>query len=125
MAPALSPHSTSTVSSTSIANATSVSARPGPRAWEALPAIAYGFVTYPLTPTKTVRRQSRQTPLGNGGVGHFGPNSLSTLREEPETELMLDDIEYSEQATLEIGDEVYAFEKLVPETRNGAVWYRG
>lgn len=126
MAPALSSHSTSTVSSTSAANAANVSARPGPRAWEALPAIAYGFVTYPLTPTKTVRRQSRQAPLTNGGTSHHGLNGLGTLREEPEMELPLDDtLEYSEQATLEIGDEIYAFEKLVPETRNGSVWYRG
>lgn len=123
MAPALPSHLTPSTPASTITNGASVSSRPGPRVWEALPAIAYGFVTYPLTPTKNVRRQSRQV---NGVNGHLGPNGLGTLREEPETDIHLDDaFEYSEQATLEIGDEIYAFEKLVPESRNGSVWYRG
>lgn len=104
---------------------TLASQRPGPRAWEALPAIAYGFVTYPLTPTKPLRRQSRLSPSANGH-SQSGHNGLSTLREEPEIDQSFEDaLQYTEQATLEIGDEVYAFEQLVPETRNGSVWYRG
>lgn len=128
MAPALA--SSTSHSSAALSTATSSGAYPprtGPRTWEALPAIAYGFVIYPLTPAKPVRRQSRSTPLVNGaGSSGLAPNGLSTLREEPETELQFEDAnEYSEQATLEIGDEVYAFEKLVPETRGAPVWYRG
>jgi len=99
--------------------------RPGTHVWEALPAIAYGFVTYPLTPSKPLRRQSRLATSSNGGH-YVGPNGLHTLREETENELQHEDaFEYSEQATLEIGDEIYAFERLAPESRNGTVWYRG
>lgn len=61
----------------------------------------------------------------NGGSSALSPNGLSTLREEPEIDQSMDDaLEYSEQAALEIGDEIYAFERL-PDARNGTVWYRG
>lgn len=118
-----------TLSSQSAGNAaaglSTVPPRPGPRVWEALRAIAYGFVIYPLTPSKPLRRQSRLATSSNGGH-HVGPNGLHTLREETENELQYEDaFEYSEQATLEIGDEVYAFERLTAESRNGTVWYRG
>jgi dedicator of cytokinesis protein 3 len=121
MAP-LSSQSTGNAAAPGLSTAPS---RPGPRVWEALPAIAYGFVIYPLTPSKPLRRQSRLATSSNGGH-HVGPNGLHTLREETENELQYEDaFEYSEQATLEIGDEVYAFERLAAESRNGPVWYRG
>lgn len=88
--------------------------RPG--TWEALGAIAYGFVVHPLAPNKPSRPKSKLPAPTTGG-------GLHTLREEPENET--DALQYSDQATLDIGDEVYAFEKLIPETRTGAVWYRG
>jgi hypothetical protein len=123
MSPALSSHSAGNAAGA--AAFSTAPSRPGPHAWEALPAIAYGFVTYPLTPSKPLRRQSRIATSSNGGH-HVGPNGLHTLREETENELQYEDtFEYTEQATLEIGDEVYAFERLIPESRNGSVWYRG
>lgn len=29
------------------------------------------------------------------------------------------------QVTLEVGDEVYAFEKFIPDLKTGETWYRG
>jgi hypothetical protein len=84
--------------------------------WEALGAIAYGFVIYPLNPNKPSRGLSRNLSPSGG---------LHTLREEPENENDADPLQYSDQAALDIGDEVYAFERLVADARSGAVWYRG
>lgn len=50
---------------------------------------------------------------------------MHTLREEPESEVSDDLVVNPHQVALEVGDEVYAFEKFVPDAKTGAIWYRG
>ncbi|KAF8894918.1 cytoplasmic protein [Gymnopilus junonius] len=78
--------------------------------WEPLPLIVYGYAVHPLSPSRRDTRHSR---------GH----RLSTV-----TEASADDHSVMRDVvTLEVGDEIYAFEKYTPGPREQVegVWYRG
>ena len=78
--------------------------------WEPLPLIVYGYAVHPLIPS---RRETR-TP---------SRNRLSTV-----TEASTDDhSSMRDVVSLEVGDEVYAFEKYTPSSKEGldGCWYRG
>lgn len=76
--------------------------------WEPLPLIVYGNAVHPLTPSRRDTRLSYRT-------------RLSTV-----TEASTDDnLVHRDVVSLEVGDEVYAFEKYTPKGRDDAVWYRG
>ncbi|KXN90212.1 Dedicator of cytokinesis protein 3 [Leucoagaricus sp. SymC.cos] len=79
--------------------------------WEPLPLIVYGYAIHPLTPYKREARQSLR-------------NRLSTVTEASADDhsIMLRDV-----VSLEVGDEVYAFEKYTPSAKDfvEGPWYRG
>ncbi|KAF5386256.1 hypothetical protein D9615_002431 [Tricholomella constricta] len=78
--------------------------------WEPLPLIVYGYATHPLTPSRRDTRISSR-------------NRLSTV-----TEASTDDnLVHRDVVSLEVGDEVYAFEKYTPRSKEPVegVWYRG
>lgn len=77
--------------------------------WEPLPLIVYGYAVHPLSPSRRETRISTR-------------NRLSTV-----TEASTDDHAMRDVVTLEVGDEVYAFEKYTPSGRDAleGVWYRG
>ncbi|KAJ3508883.1 hypothetical protein NLJ89_g5517 [Agrocybe chaxingu] len=78
--------------------------------WEPLPLIVYGYAVHPLTPSRRDTRASSR-------------NRLSTVTEASTDEhpVMRDVV------TLEVGDEVYAFERYTPSNREPVenIWYRG
>jgi dedicator of cytokinesis protein 3 len=78
--------------------------------WEPLPLIVYGYAIHPLTPSR------RDTRFSNR-------NRLSTLTEaSTEDHFTLRDV-----VSLEVGDEIYAFEKYTPKIKEPVegIWYRG
>ena len=78
--------------------------------WEPLPLIVYGYAIHPLTPSRRDTRFSHR-------------NRLSTV-----TEASTDDpFVHRDVVSLEVGDEVYAFEKYTPRPSEPVegVWYRG
>ncbi|EPQ57371.1 hypothetical protein GLOTRDRAFT_137711 [Gloeophyllum trabeum ATCC 11539] len=78
--------------------------------WEPLPLIVYGYAIHPLSPSHRDTRISSRTPR------------LSTVTEAS----TFDSIQYKDVVSLEVGDEVYAFEKYTPKGKEcEGVWYRG
>ncbi|KAJ6607782.1 cytoplasmic protein [Mycena sp. CBHHK59/15] len=77
--------------------------------WEPLPLIVYGYAVHPLSPSRRDTRFSAR-------------NRLSTV-----TESSTDDHPvHRDVVSLEVGDEVYAFEKYTPRAKEvEGVWYRG
>ena len=78
--------------------------------WEPLPLIVYGYAVHPLSPSR------RETRLSSR-------NRLSTV-----TEASADDHSVMRDVvSLEVGDEIYAFEKYTPSNKDSVegVWYRG
>jgi hypothetical protein len=77
--------------------------------WEPLPLIVYGYAAHPLSPSRRDTRFSAR-------------NRLSTV-----TESSTDDhLVHRDVVSLEVGDEVYAFEKYTPRAKEvEGVWYRG
>ncbi|KAG2015952.1 cytoplasmic protein [Coprinopsis cinerea AmutBmut pab1-1] len=76
--------------------------------WEPLPLIVYGYAVHPLSPSRRETRISTR-------------NRLSTV-----TEVSVDDQQNRDVVNLEVGDEVYAFERYIPPNgRETDVWYRG
>ena len=77
--------------------------------WEPLPLIVYGYAIHPLSPSR------RDTRLSNR-------NRLSTV-----TETSTDDPSiHRDVVVLDVGDEVYAFEKYTPRGKEvEGTWYRG
>lgn len=80
-----------------------------PAMWEPLPLIVYGYAIHPLSPS---RRDTYSTPR----------NRLSTV-----TDADADELTFTNVVNLEVGDEVYAFEKYTPSPREpvDGIWYRG
>ncbi|KAL1687532.1 hypothetical protein GGG16DRAFT_127866 [Schizophyllum commune] len=77
--------------------------------WEPLPLIVYGYAKYPLSPSRRDTRVSSRS-------------RLSTVTETSST----DERTNSDVVSLEVGDEVYAFEKYTPRGKEvDGVWYRG
>ncbi|KNZ80427.1 Dedicator of cytokinesis protein 3 [Termitomyces sp. J132] len=78
--------------------------------WEPLPLIIYGYAIHPLSPSRRDTRISTR-------------NRLSTV-----TEASADDnLVHRDVVSLEVGDEVYAFEKYTPRSKEPVegIWYRG
>ncbi|KAJ7675067.1 cytoplasmic protein [Mycena rosella] len=77
--------------------------------WEPLPLIVYGYAVHPLSPSRRDTRFSAR-------------NRLSTV-----TESSTDDhLVHRDVVSLEVGDEVYAFEKYTPRAKEvEGIWYRG
>ncbi|KAF9047285.1 cytoplasmic protein [Panaeolus papilionaceus] len=78
--------------------------------WEPLPLIVYGYAIHPLIPSRRETRISSR-------------NRLSTVTEaSTDDHSVLRDV-----VSLEVGDEVYAFEKYTPSPREPVegIWYRG
>ncbi|KAF9264233.1 cytoplasmic protein [Marasmius fiardii PR-910] len=79
--------------------------------WEPLPLIVYGYAVHPLNPARRDTRYSSRT----------NRDRLSVV-----TEASTDDQAHRDVVTLEVGDEVYAFEKYTPRGKEvEGVWYRG
>ncbi|EIW83239.1 cytoplasmic protein [Coniophora puteana RWD-64-598 SS2] len=78
--------------------------------WEPLPLIVYGYAVHPLSTSKRdTRISSRSRPL-------------STVTENSTDETAI----HREVVSLEVGDEVYVFEKYTPRGKEvEGVWYRG
>lgn len=77
--------------------------------WEPLPLIVYGYAIHPLSPSKRDTRMSGRRPM-------------STITEVSDAEVG----GHRDVVSLEVGDEVYAFEKYTPRAREvEGVWYRG
>ncbi|KIY44576.1 hypothetical protein FISHEDRAFT_51256 [Fistulina hepatica ATCC 64428] len=82
--------------------------------WEPLPLIVYGYAIHPLSPS---RRDTRATMASR--------NRLSVVTEaSTDTEHMA--FSHRDVVSLEVGDEVYAFEQYTPRSKEtDGVWYRG
>lgn len=77
--------------------------------WEPLQLLVYGYARHPLTPSR------RDTRLSNR-------NRLSTVTEASADE----NSAFRDVVSLEVGDEVYAFEKYTPKNKEvDGIWYRG
>lgn len=79
--------------------------------WEPLPLIVYGYAVHPLSPyRRETRHSTRSRPLSTVTEASADDNS------------MMRDV-----VALEVGDEIYAFEKYTPSLRENVegVWYRG
>ena len=76
--------------------------------WEPLPLIVYGYAVHPLSASR------RET--------HISRRRLSTVTEASNDEHMAN----KDVVSLEVGDEVYAFEKYTPQGKEvEGIWYRG
>jgi dedicator of cytokinesis protein 3 len=77
--------------------------------WEPLPLIVYGYAVHPLSPSRRDTRYSNRT-------------RLSTVTEASNDEHLI----HRDVVSLEVGDEVYAFEKYTPKGKEvEGIWYRG
>ncbi|KAI0305423.1 C2 domain in Dock180 and Zizimin proteins-domain-containing protein [Multifurca ochricompacta] len=77
--------------------------------WEPLPSIIYGYAVHPLSPSHRDTRISSRP-------------RLSTVTEVSTAESFI----HRDVVALEVGDEVYAFEKYTPRGKETeGVWYRG
>lgn len=77
--------------------------------WEPLPLIVYGYAVHPLSPSKRDTRISTRRPM-------------STITEASDGDVG----GHKDVVSLEVGDEVYAFEKYAPRAKEvEGVWYRG
>lgn len=77
--------------------------------WEPLPLIAYGYAVHPLSPSKRDTRISTRRPMSTITEGSTDDNAV-----------------HRDVVSLEVGDEVYAFEKYSPRGKEvEGVWYRG
>ncbi|KAJ8077056.1 Deoxycytidine kinase 1 [Marasmius tenuissimus] len=79
--------------------------------WEPLPLIVYGYAVHPFNLTRRDTRYSSRT----------NRDRLSVV-----TEASTDDQAHGDVVSLEVGDEVYAFEKYTPKGKEvEGIWYRG
>jgi dedicator of cytokinesis protein 3 len=77
--------------------------------WEPLPVIVYGYAVHPLSPSRRDTRISART-------------RLSSITETSTEDRFI----YRDVVTLEVGDEIYAFERYVPRGKEvEGEWYRG
>ncbi len=81
--------------------------------WEPLPLIVYGYAIHPLTPSRRETRLSTRNRLS-------AATQTSTLPDD--SSAVLRDV-----VSLEVGDEVYAFEKFTPSPNDSTEGpcYRG
>lgn len=77
--------------------------------WEPLPRFIYGYAVHPLSPSRRDTRFSART-------------RLSTYTDASGDEHLV----HRDVVSLEVGDEVYAFERYTPKDKEvEGVWYRG
>ncbi|CAL1708002.1 unnamed protein product [Somion occarium] len=77
--------------------------------WEPLPLILYGYAVHPLSPSRRDTRLSNRT-------------RISTFTDASGEEHLV----HRDVVSLEVGDEVYAFEKYTPRDKDvEGIWYRG
>ncbi|KAL4253449.1 DOCK family protein [Abortiporus biennis] len=77
--------------------------------WEPLPLIVYGYAVHPLSPSRRDTRLSNRT-------------RISTFTDASGDEHLV----HRDVVSLEVGDEVYAFEKYTPRDKEvEGEWYRG
>ncbi|KAJ3713330.1 cytoplasmic protein [Lentinula raphanica] len=78
--------------------------------WEPLPLIAYGYAVHPLIPsTRRDTRYSTRSRHASGLTDASGDEQL-----------------HRDVVSLEVGDEIYAFEKYTPKGKETeGIWYRG
>lgn len=77
--------------------------------WEPLRLIVYGYAIHPLSPSS--RRDTR-----------LSPGRLSVVTEDSREDNMV----HRDIVSLEVGDEIYAFERYIPRGKEvEGVWYRG
>ncbi|KAF8919995.1 cytoplasmic protein [Mucidula mucida] len=82
--------------------------------WEPLPLIVYGYAVHPLAPS---RRDTRWSSRNN----HDRLSVVTATSSTTEDHYIHRDI-----VSLEVGDEIYAFEKYTPRVKEAeGVWYRG
>lgn len=78
--------------------------------WEPLPLIIYGYAVHPLSPVNR-----RDTKLSSR-------THISTFTDASGDEHLV----HRDVVSLEVGDNVYAFEKYTPRDKEvEGVWYRG
>src|SRR5258708_626044 len=91
--------------------------------WEPLPAIIYAVVIHPLELVKTGEGYTiRPDDRGIDHPEYGDTNGLQTLQEDLERE---ESVANPHLVPLEIGEEIYAVEKVVADVRHDVVWYRG
>ncbi|KAH7923945.1 hypothetical protein BV22DRAFT_1035772 [Leucogyrophana mollusca] len=78
--------------------------------WEPLPLFVYGYAVHPLSPSRRdTRISNRSRPLSTVTEGSTEENAV-----------------HRDVVSLEVGDEIYAFEKYTPRGKEvEGVWYRG
>ncbi|KAH7908606.1 hypothetical protein BJ138DRAFT_1157281 [Hygrophoropsis aurantiaca] len=78
--------------------------------WEPLPLFLYGYAIHPLSPSRRdTRISNRSRPLSTVTEGSNEENAV-----------------HRDVVSLEVGDEIYAFEKYTPRGKEvEGVWYRG
>ncbi|GAW01788.1 cytoplasmic protein [Lentinula edodes] len=77
--------------------------------WEPLPLIAYGYAVHPLIPS--TRRDTRYSTRSHHTIGSADAGDEQIHRDV---------------VSLEVGDEIYAFEKYTPKGKETeGIWYRG
>ncbi|PCH43835.1 cytoplasmic protein [Wolfiporia cocos MD-104 SS10] len=80
--------------------------------WEPLPLIVYGYAVHPLSPNRRDTKMSSRTR---------GSTFTSTTDASGDEHLVHRDV-----VSLEVGDNVYAFEKYTPRDKEvEGIWYRG
>lgn len=80
--------------------------------WEPLPLIVYGYAVHPLSPNRRDTKLSSRTR---------GSTWTSTTDASGDDHLVHRDV-----VSLEVGDNVYAFEQYTPRDKEvEGVWYRG
>ena len=78
--------------------------------WEPLPLIIYGYAVHPLSPVN--RRDTKLSSLTH----------ISTWTDASGDEHLV----HRDVVQLEVGDNVYAFEKYIPRDKEvEGIWYRG
>lgn len=81
--------------------------------WEPLPAILYGYAVHPLSTGQ--RRDSLQDSKVNSDTRT--PNGLKDQDDSCSNDMIV---------ALDVGDDVYAFERYVPKGKEvQGIWYRG
>ena len=78
--------------------------------WEPLPLIIYGYAVHPLSPVNRRNTSSSSRTRGSIYTDASGEDHLV----------------HRDVVSLEVGDNVYAFEKYTPRDKEvEGVWYRG
>jgi len=79
--------------------------------WEPLPLIVYGYAVHPLSQSRRDTHYSNRTRIS-------AFTDVSATTDDP--------LVHRDIVSLEVGDEIYAFEKYTPRGKEvEGIWYRG